>query len=340
MSASVGVPFLDDYVVHWYNRYLYSLKYADPRSSKWPLMESPIPTMVLVAIYLSIVKFGPAYMKNRKPFNVKYPLLVYNIAIMALNFYIATELLYCAFYKLNYNWFCQLVDTSDNYYELRIAHALWWYYFSKLVEFMDTFFFILRKKDNQLSFLHVYHHSTMFGLWWIGAKWVPGGSAAPGAIVNCYVHVLMYLYYGLSALGPKVQKYLWWKKYITVIQLIQFVVALSCGTVTLYNGCKFTLWMQWAFVTYACSFIFLFGNFYLHAYIKKSGERKAALKEAAAANGTVKNGYVVNGKKEYPEEINGNVINGYKNGHIIEQVRLRNGISKSHVLSDGCYPTD
>lgn len=59
----------------------------------------------------------------------------------------------------------------------QIANAVWWYYFSKLLEFCDTFFFILRKKDQQLTFLHVYHHSTMFSLWWIGIKWVPSGSS-------------------------------------------------------------------------------------------------------------------------------------------------------------------
>lgn len=59
----------------------------------------------------------------------------------------------------------------------KIVDAVWWYYFSKLLEFCDTFFFIIRKKDNQLSFLHIYHHSTMFAFWWIGIKWVPSGSS-------------------------------------------------------------------------------------------------------------------------------------------------------------------
>lgn len=40
------------------------------------------------------------------------------------------------------------------------------------------------------------------------------------ALLNCVVHVIMYLYYGLTALGPKYQKYLWWKKYLTTIQLV------------------------------------------------------------------------------------------------------------------------
>lgn len=57
----------------------------------------------------------------------------------------------------------------------QIARAIWWYYFSKLLEFMDTIFFVLRKKNGQISFLHVYHHATMFPIWWIGVKWVPGG---------------------------------------------------------------------------------------------------------------------------------------------------------------------
>lgn len=61
------------------------------------------------------------------------------------------------------------------FFSLQIAAALWWYYVSKGIEYLDTVFFILRKKFNQISFLHVYHHFTMFTLWWIGIKWVAGG---------------------------------------------------------------------------------------------------------------------------------------------------------------------
>jgi hypothetical protein len=30
----------------------------------------------------------------------------------------------------------------------------------------------------------------------------------------------MYGYYGLSACGPQIQKYLWWKRYITQAQMV------------------------------------------------------------------------------------------------------------------------
>jgi elongation of very long chain fatty acids protein 4 len=47
-------------------------------------------------------------------------------------------------------------------------------------------------------------------------------SAFFGAMINSLVHVIMYGYYGVAALGPEYQKYLWWKKYLTRIQLVSF----------------------------------------------------------------------------------------------------------------------
>ena len=37
--------------------------------------------------------------------------------------------------------------------------------------------FALRKKDNQITFLHVFHHMTMFPYAWIGVKYVGGGQS-------------------------------------------------------------------------------------------------------------------------------------------------------------------
>lgn len=44
------------------------------------------------------------------------------------------------------------------------------------------------------------------------------------AMINAMVHVIMYSYYGLSAAGPRFQKYLWWKKYMTAIQLVSVLL--------------------------------------------------------------------------------------------------------------------
>jgi len=149
---------------------------------------------------------------------------------------------------------------------------------------MDTIFFILRKKDSQVTFLHVYHHASMFPIWWIGIKWVPGGQAFFGATINSFVHVLMYSYYGLAALGPNVQKYLWWKKYLTWIQLIQFVVGMSHAAQSVYAGCGFPMWMQWALIAYGSTILSLFINFYIQSYIRSSSKRQVSSSKSKVDN--------------------------------------------------------
>lgn len=60
---------------------------------------------------------------------------------------------------------------------VQVAEVLWWYYFSKLIEFLDTIFFVLRKKTSQITFLHVYHHASMFNIWWCVLNWIPCGQS-------------------------------------------------------------------------------------------------------------------------------------------------------------------
>lgn len=81
-------------------------------------------------------------------------------------------------------------------------------------------FFVLRKKESQVTFLHLYHHSLTPLETWICVKFIPGGHGTLGNLINNAVHVIMYLYYMVSAMGPEYQKYLWWKKHLTTVQLV------------------------------------------------------------------------------------------------------------------------
>lgn len=49
---------------------------------------------------------------------------------------------------------------------------------------------------------------------------ISGGNATFPNILNNFVHICMYSYYMLSAMGPQYQKYLWWKKYMTELQIV------------------------------------------------------------------------------------------------------------------------
>ena len=54
-------------------------KASDPRVSNWPLMDSPIPTFVIVVLYLyGVTLLGPRLMSNKKAFNLRSTLVAYN----------------------------------------------------------------------------------------------------------------------------------------------------------------------------------------------------------------------------------------------------------------------
>lgn len=150
-----------------------------------------------------------------------------------------------------------------------MAENCWWYYSNKFVEFMDTIFFVLRKKTDQITALHLIHHSVMpFFSWW-GVKFSPGGHGTFSLLCNTFIHVVMYSYYLLAAMGPKYQKYLWWKKYLTSLQLVQFTIILVHNQLALVFECDYSKPPLYLQCFSALLFFGLFSNFYIQAYIKQ-----------------------------------------------------------------------
>ena len=54
---------------------------------------------------------------------------------------------------------------------------MWLYFIIKIVDLLDTVLFALRKKPNQITFLHVFHHFSMVANAWSGVKYVAGGQS-------------------------------------------------------------------------------------------------------------------------------------------------------------------
>ena len=103
----------------------------------------------------------------------------------------------------------------------KMAIVSWVFMMSKYIELLDTVFFVLRKKNNQVTFLHVFHHGMMPTSWWFGVKFVPGGFGTFHAMLNAFIHFCMYTYYGLAASGEKFQKYAnYIKPYMTSMQMV------------------------------------------------------------------------------------------------------------------------
>merc|ERR1719461_1452077 len=67
------------------------------------------------------------------------------------------------------------------------------HFWSKFLDMLDTVFIVLRRRNRQLSFLHVYHHATIGPLWGLALyEGMANGTAYFGAFCNSFVHVVMY----------------------------------------------------------------------------------------------------------------------------------------------------
>ncbi|KAM8874510.1 ELOVL fatty acid elongase 8b isoform 2-T2 [Spinachia spinachia] len=241
---------------------------GDKRTDQWLLVYSPVPVALIFLAYLFVVWAGPRVMRHREPFDLKGVLVLYNFAMVGLSAYMFYEFLVTSWLS-NYSLLCQPVDYSSRPLPLRMANVCWWFFFSKVIELADTIFFIMRKKNNQLTFLHVYHHGTMIFNWWAGIKYVAGGQSFFIGLVNTLVHTVMYSYYGLAALGPHMQKYLWWKRYLTSLQLLQFLLFLLHTGYNLFTACDFPDAMNAVVFGYCVTLIVLFSNFYFQSYLNK-----------------------------------------------------------------------
>lgn len=263
---------MDQLITHLnrqYNLTDYKVSAGDPRVSSWLFMTSLESVLVLTALYLLCVKYGPSMMASKRPMQAQALLVVYNFFMVGLSLYMFIEFAACIYHN-NYGLLCQPVDYSRTALGYREASVAWWYFFSKIIEFLDTIFFILRKKNGQLTFLHVYHHSTMAVICWYVAKYVPGGEKFYAGGLNVLVHVFMYLYYGLAAMGPEMQKYLWWKRYLTKFQMLQFLCVNVRCVMALTVECGYPRWINVFAAVYSSILLVLFAQFYRQAYVKRA----------------------------------------------------------------------
>ncbi|PAA69115.1 hypothetical protein BOX15_Mlig002892g1, partial [Macrostomum lignano] len=274
------------------------MKLGDPRTRDWFLMASPIPSTLICLLYVLAIIVGMRAMQNRQAMGLRYPMIVYNFCMVALSGYLVFEFL-ASGWLAGYSLGCQPVDYSNSPQATRMARACYLFYFSKFIELADTVFFVLRKKFNQVSFLHVFHHAIMPASWWFGVYFVPGGFGTFHAMLNSFIHFLMYMYYGLAAAGYTV----WWKRYMTKMQIGQFLLVTVHSCQLFFIPCNYPIVFAWWILSYAVIFLILFANFYVKAYAagrrlqqqqqKQNGHQNGAHSKERLAH-AVSNG---NGKK-------------------------------------------
>ncbi|CAO1436637.1 unnamed protein product [Diamesa serratosioi] len=236
-------------------------------------MGSPIPLATLLLVYLvAVLKVLPKYMADRKPFDLKQIIKVYNIfQVLACSWLVMKAFQYGFTFKNT--WKCiNIIDTNEPIDKASIGWIyLYWYAFLvRVAELIETVFFSLRKKQNQVSILHVYHHVSTIIFVWSFFKFSCEMTEIYIAVINSLIHIIMYSYYLLSTYKV-LDKYLKvFKPILTSMQLIQFVVIFGQCIVALMPSCQSSKIIFGAMLADIVFLFYMFGDFFIKNYTKKS----------------------------------------------------------------------
>jgi len=222
--------------------------------------------LLFVVLGSALFKYGP--MPDLKLTTVK---MFHNLFLFLLSLYMCIEAFRQALAG-GYTLFGNSLEIGTEPHAKGMSQIVWIFYLSKFYEYGDTVIMILTKKFNQVSFLHVYHHSTISAIWWAIATYAPGGDAYYSVILNSFVHVVMYAYYFFSGLGYKFLNPV--KPYITSLQMLQFVSMLIQSSYDAYFPPKYPLFLIKLLGYYMITLLILFGNFFAQTYLTAAAEKK------------------------------------------------------------------
>lgn len=195
-------------------------KIGDPIRHTQTLQKYWHHSITVATLYFVMVKTIQWYMKDRKAFDLRWPLIIWDIFISIISNVTLIRFTEDFVQSMLHNGLYMSVCYSVNPHGV----AAFWaavYGTLKVLELGDTFFIVLRKRP--LIFLHYYHHaSAIIYTLHSGAEHTSTGR--PLIFMNLICHSLMYPYYAFKAYGRKFPKYI--PMTLTIIQTVQMFIGL------------------------------------------------------------------------------------------------------------------
>ncbi|EDW02582.1 GH22079, partial [Drosophila grimshawi] len=200
------------------------------------IMATPWFMFAVLGIYLfAITKLLPEVMEFRKPFELKKLIIVHNIVQVVSCIYVVHEILHITEGLIIYFWKCSILEQTPQRMKrhFSLAYFLFWL---KISELMETIIFVLRRKQNQVTKLHIFHHISTVTLIYMLINHNET-NVADKSIVRALMPV---------------------KKSITVMQMVQFTIMLIHSMLVLMNCGVDTK----VFIYFICVIVLMFYGFY------------------------------------------------------------------------------
>ena len=179
-------------------------------------------SIIASLIYIIFLWLGRQWMSKRPAYDLRRPLFMWNVGLAVFSVLgmvsMAPNLVHRVVVEGIHYSACHADTLVDPH------QAVWGFVFvlSKVLEFGDTIFIVLRKSP--LMFLHWYHHVTVCVYSWYGLGHSSNPVGAWFGSMNYTVHSFMYSYYALRAARVRVSSYV--AQGITLMQISQMFMGL------------------------------------------------------------------------------------------------------------------
>jgi len=154
----------------------------------------PVTALAVAAAYASSVFWGYKAMRARARWRTGWLSPAHNLLMTIASGYTLAE----ACFALSGPAPCVLNGPCE---ATRVTRVLYLYYLLRVCALADTFFVVARKRDRQLTVLHVAHRAAMVFPSCSTAILHPGRDAALVCATSSLVDALVYAYYGIASLG-------------------------------------------------------------------------------------------------------------------------------------------
>jgi len=241
---------LDASVVDFFNPLAKDTSMRQASKNDWPLWRMDY-AVTIAFTYLAIVLTckllldrgeRPAQASDKKKLSVSEKIQKEGLVMFScVAIYNLTQVVLCGWMvyralvehrRRSFTLVCNVHDLAEDGLAF-ISHC---FYLSKALDFVDTMFMIIKGNWRQVSFLHVYHHFSIFLFYWLNAQCNYDGDAYFSIVLNGSIHFVMYGYYFVTAFNVTVPMFI--KKAITNSQLTQFCLMELQGVALLtMNGC-------------------------------------------------------------------------------------------------------
>ncbi|SCM21249.1 long chain fatty acid elongation enzyme, putative [Plasmodium chabaudi chabaudi] len=209
-------------------------------------------------LYIPLILIFQKIMKKRKEIEAKYIKILWNIS---LSFFSFLGALFIILYDKNV---LKYLILEEKEYSAITRAVICIFTLTKVVEYGDTLFLILKKK--KLTFLHSYHHLSVV-IYCLYSQKELVSHAHYFVFLNLIVHSIMYCYFGCIYIIPKIVYR--FRKLITCLQIFQMFIGIFISYYAIQNVdnhvyinnaiASFTLYLTYAF---------LFLNFYFNNYYR------------------------------------------------------------------------